>query len=301
MKPPSPPSPAGIASLAAALLPASDYALGLGNREIPLPHNVLCFTRLTVLSLGQSPFRSHHSRYVFIAALQGSGRVCVDDALYLLKPGEGLLIPPFAFHAYTDMEAEIVWAFTTFDAPGGSYEALSRGGARRFGEDETRLLRQVLECWNRRDEGIPLPLGLLLMRLAASSPAGDRRPRLGLPVAEGELLRAINRYLLPRLAEPVGVPEVAQALGQSESHLRARFRRLTGTSLGWHLRDLRLQRASLLLHTTLLPVGEIALQCGFGSLYAFSRAFRSVRGVSPRDYRRMGEEWMREVPPGTRK
>jgi len=282
------------AGIARALRPVGDYVRGLGSGEVALPRNVLCFSRLSAESLGLSRMRSHHSRHVFIAALRGTGRVCVDDALYLLKPGDGLLIAPFAFHTYTDMEAAIVWSFTTFDAPGESYETLSKGGPRRIGPEEGLLLRELLRCWDRGDELITLHLGLLLARLAAFSPVRTRQP--GLPVLEGELLRAINRYLLPRLAEPIGVPEVARALGQSESHLRARFRRLTGSSLGRHLRDLRLQRASLLLHTTALPVGEIALQCGFTSLYTFSRAFRSVRGMTPSDYRRLGKEWMHRVP-----
>jgi len=43
----------------------------------------------------------------------------------------------------------------------------------------------------------------------------------------------------------------------------------------------RLNRTLALLQTTDLPVGRIAEACGFGSVYAFSRAFRKEKGAAP--------------------
>ena len=53
-------------------------------------------------------------------------------------------------------------------------------------------------------------------------------------------------------------------------------------------RRLLLERAAWQLSRTQLPVTEIALDANYGSLEAFTRAFRHAFGVSPSLYRRMG-------------
>ena len=53
-------------------------------------------------------------------------------------------------------------------------------------------------------------------------------------------------------------------------------------------RRLLLERAAWQLSRTQLPVTDISLNANYGSLEAFSRAFRKAFGVSPSLYRRMG-------------
>ena len=53
-------------------------------------------------------------------------------------------------------------------------------------------------------------------------------------------------------------------------------------------RRLLLERAAWQLSRTQLPVTEISLLANYGSLEAFTRAFRKAFGVSPSLYRRMG-------------
>src|SRR5215475_3377435 len=52
-------------------------------------------------------------------------------------------------------------------------------------------------------------------------------------------------------------------------------------------RRLLLERAAWQLSRTHLPVTEIGLRANYGSLEAFTRAFRKAFGVSPSLYRRM--------------
>ena len=67
-----------------------------------------------------------------------------------------------------------------------------------------------------------------------------------------------------------------------------RFRESCGVSLGRHLRRLRLEKACGLLRMSTNRVSEISEQCGFTSVFSFSRAFHHTYGVSPSDYRRGG-------------
>jgi AraC-like DNA-binding protein len=41
---------------------------------------------------------------------------------------------------------------------------------------------------------------------------------------------------------------------------------------------------------TAMTLSEIAMKSGFATIHSFSRAFRSIEGLSPREYRKCAEE-----------
>ena len=98
------------------------------------------------------------------------------------------------------------------------------------------------------------------------------------------MVSRVNQLAL-RKGELLSAKEIARSLGISVSHVRARFRASCGVSLGRHLRRLRLEKACGLLRLSQSRVFEVAEQCGFASIYSFSRAFRVAYGISPLGYR----------------
>src|SRR5579862_1900804 len=74
----------------------------------------------------------------------------------------------------------------------------------------------------------------------------------------------------------------------SRTHFHRLFRGLVEETPGALRRRLLLERAAWHLGHTPLPVTEVALSAMYGSLEAFTRAFRRAYGVSPSIYRRMG-------------
>jgi AraC family transcriptional regulator len=52
------------------------------------------------------------------------------------------------------------------------------------------------------------------------------------------------------------------------------------------VRQLRIKRAGELLLSTTLSVGEIAERCGYASPRTFRKAFASVTGVSPIQFKK---------------
>ena len=99
------------------------------------------------------------------------------------------------------------------------------------------------------------------------------------------LLARINSNLV----RPLSIKEIAQEAGLSASHLRRRFREEMGISLGEYLAEQRLAGAKILLENTTQPIGEVARQCGYESIYAFCRFFRKRSGISPGKYRKFRE------------
>lgn len=121
---------------------------------------------------------------------------------------------------------------------------------------------------------------------APASPAASKKSAV-LPIATagGTLGLQVNHAAQKLRPAAPTIRELAADLGMSQSNLRTRFRNSCGVSLGKHMRDLRLERACGLLRMTPARVSEIAEQCGFNSLFSFSRAFSVRYGVSPKAYR----------------
>jgi AraC-like DNA-binding protein len=104
--------------------------------------------------------------------------------------------------------------------------------------------------------------------------------------AEAERLSAVVLASLDD--DDAAAGDLARRAYKSRSHFFRLFQALIEESPGALRRRVLLERAAWQLGRTQLSVTEIALTANYGSLEAFSRAFRSAYRVSPSLYRRMG-------------
>jgi AraC family transcriptional activator of mtrCDE len=98
----------------------------------------------------------------------------------------------------------------------------------------------------------------------------------------------IARALADMVAEPSAahsVQSLANTAGLSRSRFMERFTSLVGLSPLALLRQLRMKEAANLLEADQLSVDHIANAVGYSSRSSFSRAFRSIYGVEPVEYR----------------
>ena len=91
--------------------------------------------------------------------------------------------------------------------------------------------------------------------------------------------------ILRHLDRHVTVEEVSTEAAFSRFHCQRMFRAMTGESIAELVRRMRLQRAAHRLRHESVTVIEVALDAGYGSEEAFSRAFRRGCGMSPSRYR----------------
>ena len=107
-----------------------------------------------------------------------------------------------------------------------------------------------------------------------------REPRVALAV----------RAMEGALERPLSTQALARRAGVSVRRLEMLFRESLGISPGAYYAGLRLLAARRLVTDTALPLGEVALRTGFGSLSAFSRAFRREAGMTAREARMRARE-----------
>lgn len=118
-------------------------------------------------------------------------------------------------------------------------------------------------------------------RPGAEAPAWYRA--MGDPVV-GQALRLLQN----EPAHPWTVAALAGRTGVSRAGLARRFTELVGEPPMAYLTGWRLAVAADLLRETDATVEAVAHQVGYSQAFAFSTAFKRVRGVSPQEYRKGG-------------
>lgn len=98
-------------------------------------------------------------------------------------------------------------------------------------------------------------------------------------------VRRVQSYILDHLDEPLPLTHLASVACFSAFHFHRIFRGLVGESLSEHVRRLRLERAARRLKYGSANILEAALEAGYDSNEAFSRAFRNLLGLAPSEWR----------------
>jgi AraC family transcriptional regulator len=104
-------------------------------------------------------------------------------------------------------------------------------------------------------------------------------------------MSAIGRaiwFIESHFAKDISLDQIADAAGQSRYHLSRMFGLATGRSISAYIRGRRLSSAALLLANGTSTILEVALDAGYGSHEAFTRAFREQFGVTPESVRKQG-------------
>ncbi|MBC2607511.1 helix-turn-helix domain-containing protein [Pelagicoccus albus] len=271
------------------LLPSPMVQL-IGKQASARPNvdNIVCFCRLAASDLNRPQNgRALHHRCVLIMNLKTAATVCVDDRNIPLNPGEALLVFPFQFHDYSAPESEdLLWFFVTFDIEDVSDLERFRYSPFVLSPNLERLAHDLIQAYllPGNDDLSVAVFRLMLERIRLVEPIVRTE---GTQPAPSTLLSRVNQMALSSREMP-SAKEMAATVGISESHLRARFRESCGISLGRHLRQLRLEKACGMLRLGTSRISEIAENCGFTSVYTFSRAFAHAYGMSPSEYRRIG-------------
>jgi AraC-like DNA-binding protein len=78
---------------------------------------------------------------------------------------------------------------------------------------------------------------------------------------------------------------LARTAGLSRAALAQRFKRLAGDTPAHYIAKVRVQRAMDLLRATDESVERIAQRVGYGDPFVFSKVFKRIQGVSPRQFR----------------
>ena len=119
--------------------------------------------------------------------------------------------------------------------------------------------------------------------------SSDDRQRIPLHLALGsnqpKLTEAVT-LMEANIEEPISLDELSNYVGISRRQLERLFQKHLNCVPTRYYLKLRLNRARLLLLQTSKSIVDIALACGFISAPHFSKCYRDLFGIPPRDERR---------------
>jgi AraC-like DNA-binding protein len=223
----------------------------------------------------------HHDLHQIEYALQGIAHVETADARYLLPPHQAVWIPAGLSHCTTLIGVRSIAVFfdpTMFNGIDGRAHVLAA----------TPLLREMIAHATRwpierpasdeKADAYFTALALLVREWI------DDDVPLCLPTSSDPIISAVMDYTQAHLADATSRTVAAHA-GISERTLRRHFAATAGMTWREYLHTSRLLRAIALLAQPRRTVLSVALEVGYDSVSAFTRAFCTFSGETPSAYR----------------
>lgn len=246
----------------------------------------------------------YHSHYEILYIESGSRTISVNEAKNVeLNKNNIALLPPNIIHATTSnsetqtrtlinisselineiaefSSMHIISGFDTMFLPLTSYDI-------KIIKYHIQQLIDMQASSNSplKKDNIKIELASLLMTLANIN--------YGM-VSETELynlsrknlvsMENITKYIGTHFYEDITLSELAQKVAMSEQNFIKRFTEKYNTTPIKYLNTFRIVTAQRLLESNTMNVTNVATACGFNSNAHFSRTFKRVTGITPKEY-----------------
>ena len=261
-----------------------------------------------------------HDYFEFYIHIRGGEYMGVDNQLYLLKPNQVFILPPFSMHglscthemrnyerAYLNLSPEVLRVlgcgqidleqfFRSQSSEGVCTYQLADPDAEQFVAWIQKIRNNQTNPDTSNDAFRRFQNYSLMM---ASLSLLCRTIRKTAPVESepfgNSIIQEILSYINNHYTQPIRIENLARSFGVSVSWLSHEFVRFTNRSVYDYVlyRRVMLSRQQMMGSASL---NEIAYQCGFNDYSNFLRSFGKIVGMSPSQYRKQLKQYrMKEV------
>lgn len=238
------------------------------------------------------------NHYLFHYVISGTGTLIADNSsgesiTYHIKSGQGFMIFPKQICTYI-ADKDIPWEYTWLEFDGlRAKESIEMTGLnmnqpvyRSRNKDITDTLKsEMLYIINHKEESPFHLIGHLylfidsLLRSCSSTKLNQ-----GNTLRDFYIKEAFS-YIEQNFQNPITIEDIAGACGLNRSYFGKIFHENTGKTPQDFLISYRMAKATELLKLTSLSIADIGNAVGYPNQLHFSRAFKNVYGVSPRQWR----------------
>lgn len=253
--------------------------------------------RLYLTDVGFFPHAQHHFRerkdgieeYIFIYCTEGMGTVHVRGKTYTLRENEAFCIPrdtPHRYYACAEDPWSILWVH--FKGEDVQYFPLEECRVACLSSQHATNRMHFLFDLLFRVLGGHYTLGNFIyisQVLSLILSEAYFREKHDSVQEQNKHVTNIIRYMYKHLDENLTLADLAAKFELSKSYLNAIFQKYTQHAPMDFFIRLKMKQACRLLRTTDLYVYQIAEALGYGDPYYFSRIFRKMVGMSPKEYK----------------
>lgn len=237
--------------------------------------------------------RSHLNSYLFFAVLRGSGRLSYMGASHPLRAGDCAFID--CKNGYAHSTANDLWQLQWLHFYGPAMDGIygkyvQRGGLPVFHPHDLHpfleIMNDAFETARSSDYLRDMRLNEQLNRLLTHLMEYSWNPEQAQPsTTDAQTLTQIRAYINEHYAERITLDNLAEMFFISRFHLSRSFRQYFGIRLSDYIINVRITNAKRFLRFSDESIESIAVNCGIDDANYFSRMFKKVEGVSPREFR----------------
>lgn len=253
--------------------------------------------RLYLTDVGFFPRAEHHYRkreegieeYIFIYCTEGSGIIMVDGKKYIIHENQAFCIPRFKKHLYYACEKNpwsILWVH--FKGEDTVYFPLNECKIIVFNSENAKNRMQFLFdlLFRVLNENYTLGNFIYISQvLSLILTETYHREKANTTLEQNKHVTNVIRYMSKHLEENLTLEDIAAEFDLSKSYLNAIFQKYTQHAPMDFFINLKMKRACRLLRATDTYIYEVAQQLGYSDQYYFSRIFKKVVGMSPKEYK----------------
>lgn len=238
------------------------------------------------------------NHYLFHYVISGTGTLHADNikgtpVSYQVKSGQGFMIFPGQICTYV-ADKEIPWEYVWIEFDGLRVKnAIELTGLHqnqpvyraRFKDMSEIMKNEMLYMINHKEEPPFHLIGHLYLFLdALVRSLASVEPDKGNSLRDFYIKEAFA-FIEQNFQNDISVEAIAAACGLNRSYFGKIFRESTGKSPQEFLISYRMIKAAELLKLTTLSISNIGNAVGYSNQLHFSRAFKNVYGISPRQWR----------------
>ena len=279
-----------------------------GERSIVLPPMTIETERqdplvssLYITDIGYYPHADRHRRerqepigeYVLIYCMEGRGWYEVRSRRYEVCANQFFILPanePHTYGADSSLPWTIYWIHFTGDHAAVYSEGMLpphdiRPALNSRISERQHVFEEIFSTLEHSTDRESLRYASSLLHYYLATMRYLNHYRQDYP-AYSDVVTASQHYMRENMEHRLTLDQIAHYTGYSPSHFSLLFRQQTGESpLAWFNR-LKIERACQLLQTTDMRVNQICHKVGIDDSYYFSRLFKQLTGLSPKQYRR---------------
>lgn len=246
--------------------------------------------------------RENLASYLFVAVLEGTGRLNIKGKEYQISKGDCALIDCMEHYEHISDEQngwKLAWVHFNGHAAKGYYSLF-----KKCNKESNVFHTENIQCWDamigellhelrKRTLYAELKCGEILsgMLNEVLSSVSDRN------VLEYEQQKQTANELRERLNELYASADILEKVellfGEKTDVLNENFQDHFGISIEEYVSNRRLNAAKELLRFSIQPVEVIAKESGIGSLIIMQQMFRDNEGVTVEEYRKKWAQWVR--------
>lgn len=226
-----------------------------------------------------------HSHLEFDYVLEGEMTITIDGKTYLLTENTMAVIMPYQIHSHERMENTKIFMMAFPPEYIAEYRQLLTEKSFfpcYIGFQQT-IRNMVCEIAELEEQDYFKNKALMYYTISEFLRCCELRQN---EPFEFDVYRSAIVYISEHYTEEISLEHVAAYAKVTASHLSRVLNSRSGSSFSDIINSLRIFRAKRLLEGTNMPVSEVALAVGYGSIRNFNRIFQKYFGCKPRELRR---------------